>query len=453
MFVTAFSFCHIIHTVFVAYAATLHSYLSALDGPIDLHYERDPAAPSIRRWRHCRDLLSDIPDLTVHTHDTHSLVPFDDYLKKSNNALPASYGAFCKIFAKLDVVAPRLSPQTLPPHPQNIPPPPLLPTLAELPNILPTGGTDTHFPGGENAALSRLSSQVSNNIAWTATFEKPKTSPNTLAPSTTALSPYVTHGCLSARTFYAAVLAAQSAHTGSVSQPPVSLVGQLLWRDYNTLFGHVVGMKFAEMEGNDYCRQIPWGADEVSLALWKEGNTGYPFIDAIMRQLKAEGWIHHLARHAVACFLTRGDLWISWESGAAVFEERLIDADWSINAFNWQWLSCSAHFYQYFRCYSPVAFGKKTDPNGDYIRKWCPELKNVSKKHIYEPWNMSKEEQKAAKCVIGKDYVERIERIKDHTKVSKSNMEKMSVAYKIHNVAGVKRKKEQAAGGGGKKQK
>lgn len=108
-----------------------------------------------------------------------------------------------------------------------------------------------------------------------------------------------------------------------------------------------------------------------------------------MTQLRTEGWIHHLARHAVACFLTRGDLWVSWEHGQdvlvytlhisdfifihklfvfQVFEEYLLDADWSLNAGNWMWLSASAFFHQYFRVYSPIAFGKKTDKDGNYIK-------------------------------------------------------------------------------------
>jgi cryptochrome len=89
-----------------------------------------------------------------------------------------------------------------------------------------------------------------------------------------------------------------------------------------------------------------------------------------MTQLNEQGWIHHLARHAVACFLTRGDLYQHWEKGAEVFERLLIDADWSINTGNWLWLSASAYFYQYFRVYNPATFAKKTDPNGDYIRKY-----------------------------------------------------------------------------------
>jgi cryptochrome len=102
-----------------------------------------------------------------------------------------------------------------------------------------------------------------------------------------------------------------------------------------------------------------------------------------MIQLKQEGWIHHLARHAVACFLTRGDLYISWERGKEVFEYLLLDADWSLNAANWMWLSSSSFFYQYFRVYSPISFGKKTDPNGDYIKKYIPKLSKFPSKYIY----------------------------------------------------------------------
>ena len=88
----------------------------------------------------------------------------------------------------------------------------------------------------------------------------------------------------------------------------------------------------------------------------------------------------------MACFLTRGDLWVSWEDGMEVFEELLLDADWSLNAANWMWLSASAFFHQYFRVYSPVAFGKKTDPTGQYIRKYLPKLAKFPTEYIYEPW-------------------------------------------------------------------
>ena len=106
-----------------------------------------------------------------------------------------------------------------------------------------------------------------------------------------------------------------------------------------------------------------------------------------MTQLKQEGWVHHLARHAVACFLTRGDLWQSWEQGAQVFAEQLLDGDYTLNSANWMWLSASAFFNAYYRVYSPISFGKKTDPNGDYIRKYLPVCKHFPKQYMYVELN------------------------------------------------------------------
>jgi cryptochrome len=94
-------------------------------------------------------------------------------------------------------------------------------------------------------------------------------------------------------------------------------------------------------------------------------------------------------------------LYISWTKGQEVFEEWLLDADWSLNAANWQWLSASAFFHQYFRVYSPIAFGKKTDKEGDYIRKYIPVLKKFPSKYIFEPWTAPPAVQKMAGCIIG----------------------------------------------------
>lgn len=104
------------------------------------------------------------------------------------------------------------------------------------------------------------------------------------------------------------------------SVPPLSLYGQLLWREF--FYTAATNRPcFDKMEGNPICVQIPWDRNPEALAKWAEGRTGFPWIDAIMTQLRQEGWIHHLARHAVACFLTRGDLWISWEEGVKVGRE------------------------------------------------------------------------------------------------------------------------------------
>jgi len=430
------------------------------DVHINLVYEKECAEPiramdsevlgAVRKLK--------IPELTIKSFDTHSLFEMEHYLAKCKNGMaPSTMTVFRKLFSSMGDVptevetvsacakAPDLS-STLPAN--------LLSSLSftkesssiagtslfDVPRLEDLGydekscemirkESDCKFIGGEKEAI-KLLDQMKQRKRWVADFEKPKTKPNALVPDTTGLSAYVKHGCLSARVFYHAlsdIYELYPKHT----QPPVSLHGQLLWREFNYLTGYSTP-NFDKMVGNPIARQIPWDDDPEVLAAWRDARTGYPFIDAIMTQLKETGWIHHLARHAAACFLTRGDLWQSWERGAEVFEERLIDADWSINNFNWQWLSCTAHFYQYFRCYSPVAFGKKTDPNGDYIRKWLPHLRKLPAKYIYEPWKAPLSVQEACGVVIGTDYPAPIV---DHQSVSKGNMGRMKEAYDAHKMS------------------
>ena len=296
-----------------------------------------------------------------------------------------------------------------------------VPSLKEL-NLSIENMFPCLYPGGETEALSRLDKSLANK-SWVCKFEKPKTSPNSLEPATTVLSPYLKFGCLSSRLFYEKLI--EIYRTSNHSQPPVSLLGQLYWREFYYLAG-MNTENFDKMEGNQICKQIPWKKDDRLLKAWAEGKTGYPFIDAIMTQLIQEGWIHHLARHAVACFLTRGDLWQPWEEGLKVFEKYLLDADWALNAGNWMWLSASCFFYQYFRVYSPISFGKNTDKNGDYIRKYIPQLKKYPSQFIYEPWKAPLSVQKACNCIIGQDYPRPIV---DHDVVRKANLAKMAAAY------------------------
>lgn len=191
-----------------------------------------------------------------------------------------------------------------------------VPTLSEMgyPDITPP--LRVKFPGGETEGLRRMRVSLADR-AWVCAFEKPKTAPNALTPATTVLSPYLKFGCLSARLFYKELDQIYKAANGKHSRPPVSLHGQLMWREFNYLHGHGTP-NFGKMVGNPICRQIPWDSDPTKLAAWRDAKTGFPFVDAIMTQLRTEGWIHHLARHMVACFLTRGDLWQSWEAGRDV---------------------------------------------------------------------------------------------------------------------------------------
>ncbi|XP_069797328.1 cryptochrome-1-like isoform X2 [Narcine bancroftii] len=297
-----------------------------------------------------------------------------------------------------------------------------VPSLEEL-------GFDTEglnpavWPGGETEALTRLERHLERK-AWVASFEKPRMNAFSLLASPTGLSPYLRFGCLSCHLFYFKLtdLYKKVKKNGT---PALSLYGQLLWREF-FYTAATNNPNFDRMEGNPICMRIPWDKNPVSLAKWAEGKTGYPWIDAIMTQLRQEGWIHHLARHAVACFLTRGDLWISWEEGMKVFEELLLDADWSVNAGSWMWLSCSSFFQQFFHCYCPVGFGRRTDPNGDYVRRYLPILKYFPTKYIYDPWNAPNSVQIAAKCIIGEHYPKPMV---IHAEASRLNIERMKQIY------------------------
>lgn len=358
-------------------------------------------------------------------------------IQKNVGKAPTQYQRFLSIAEGLKAPEPIASPSRLPDHSK-----PLnddhenrniacydCPTLAELHVDMKLLGPNL-YPGGETEGLKRMEKYLRDH-KWVCTFEKPNTAPNSLEPSTTVLSPYLKFGCLSSRLFYRelkSIIKMNKKH----SQPPVSLIGQVMWREFYYV-NAASEPNYDRMQGNSICRQIPWTFNADLLDAWTHARTGYPFIDAIMRQLRQEGWIHHLARHAVACFLTRGDLWISWEEGQKVFEELLLDADYALNAGNWMWLSASAYFYQYFRVYSPVAFGKKTDKNGEYIRKYVPELRLFPANLIYEPWKATAQQQRQFKCILGQTYPHRVV---IHEVVSKTNMGKMAAAYKKHNEGG-----------------
>lgn len=295
-----------------------------------------------------------------------------------------------------------------------------VPTLEELGFPAAT----SQHRGGETIALETLGKIIADET-YIVTFEKPRTSPTAFDPqSTTLLSPHLHFGSLSVREYYWRVQDVVTNFKGKASQPPASLTGQLLFRDMYFGAQAKLGYAFAQMMYNSHCRFIPWHLPskvdhstklvtgeyhidspkaEEWFQRWKWGRTGFPWIDALMRQLRQEGWIHHLGRHAVACFLTRGGCYVSWERGADVFEEWLLDHETACNAGNWQWLACTAFFAQFYRCYSPVAFPQKWDKNGAFVRRYVPELKNLDQKWIYEPWKAPIADQKKAGIKIQGD--------------------------------------------------
>ncbi|XP_049775550.1 cryptochrome-1-like isoform X3 [Schistocerca cancellata] len=396
-------------------------------GTTNLTFEEDPEPFGKVRDQNIMAMCREM-GISVISIASHTLYSLDTIIEKNGGKAPLTYHQFQNIVASMDSpppAEPSITPACVKDkftpisddHDERFG----VPTLEEL-------GFDTDglmppvWQGGESEALARLERHLERK-AWVASFGRPRMTSQSLLASQTGLSPYLRFGCLSTRLFYYQLTDLYKKIKKAC--PPLSLHGQLLWRE----FFYCAATKnpyFDKMYGNPICVQIPWDRNPEALAKWATGQTGYPWIDAIMIQLREEGWIHYLARHAVACFLTRGDLWISWEEGMKVFDELLLDADWSVNAGMWMWLSCSSFFQQFFHCYCPVRFGRKADPNGDFIRKYLPILKNFPTRYIHEPWKAPESVQITAKCIIGKEFPLPIV---DHQYASRINIERMKQVY------------------------
>ncbi|XP_057330375.1 cryptochrome-1-like isoform X1 [Microplitis mediator] len=396
-------------------------------GTTNLTFEEDPEPFGRARDHNITTLCKEL-GISVLQMVSHTLYKLDEILDRNGGKPPLTYHQFQSIVAEMDppiFPVPSITAESL-----GDAYTPLrddhddlygVPTLEEL-GFDTEGLQSSVWVGGESEALARLERHLGRK-AWVASFGRPKMTPQSLLPNQTSLSPYLRFGCLSTRLFYYQLR--DLYRKIKKASPPLSLHGQLLWREF-FYCAATKNPNFDRMQGNPICLQIPWDKNNEALAKWANGQTGFPWIDAIMTQLREEGWIHHLARHAVACFLTRGDLWISWEEGMKIFDQLLLDADWSVNAGMWMWLSCSSFFQQFFHCYCPVRFGRKADPNGDYIRRYLPVLKNYPTRYIHEPWVAPLCVQRSAKCIIGRDYPLPMV---NHSKSSRINIERMKQVY------------------------
>jgi deoxyribodipyrimidine photo-lyase len=224
---------------------------------------------------------------------------------------------------------------------------------------------------------------------------------------TSKLSPHLRFGTISARTLVHAALDALS-KGGRVSRADVfSWIDELVWREFFqqvlAAFPRVAEGPFKTKPGLPAPR--PAGPDRNRLfAAWCQGQTGYPIVDAGMRQLNQTGWMHNRMRMVVASFLVK-DLRIDWQSGERHFMQQLVDGDLAANNGNWQWCaSTGTDAMQGYRIFNPTIQSEKFDPEGEYIRRYVPELADVPTKLIHEPHLMPQEEQERAGCRIGSEY-------------------------------------------------
>ena len=250
--------------------------------------------------------------------------------------------------------------------------------------------TDNELKGGGKEAFSRLK-EFKKVIA---NYDNARDIPS--LNQTSNLSAYIRMGNISIRELI------KSSLEGKTQGHQVWL-SELIWRE----FYQVILDVFPKVEKNCFKSeydQIKWVGKKEHFKLWCEGNTGYPIVDAAMRCLNQTGMMHNRLRMIVASFLTK-TLLIDWRLGEEYFAAKLLDFDMAANNGGWQWsASTGVDAQPYFRIFNPYNQSEKFDPDGIFIRKWCPELKNFSNKQIHFPHESDLAEQVEAKCFIGKDY-------------------------------------------------
>jgi deoxyribodipyrimidine photo-lyase len=166
--------------------------------------------------------------------------------------------------------------------------------------------------------------------------------------------------------------------------PPEPFVRQLVWREFAFYLLYHFPQTTDEPLRNKF-KSFPWVYNEKHLKAWQGGKTGYPIVDAGMRELWQTGWMHNRVRMIVGSFLVK-DLMIHWLEGARWFWDTLVDADLPNNTFGWQWIAgCGADAAPYFRIFNPVLQSQKFDPEGTYIKRYCPELIHLSPSEIHQP--------------------------------------------------------------------
>jgi deoxyribodipyrimidine photo-lyase len=275
------------------------------------------------------------------------------------------------------------------------------------------------FTGGESEACSRWRAFPKQKLVH---YAEGRDIPS--VDGTSRMSPSLRFGCISIRRMLEDCL-----HIGRSSSPVArrsvdKFIDELIWREfYQSVLFH-----FPRLMDSNYRQEfdrMPWKLNEKQFEAWKYGRTGFPLVDAGMRQLNQSGWMHNRVRMVVASFLTK-DLRHDWKFGQAYFEEKLMDIEAASNNGGWQWSASTGVDPKPMRIFNPRLQSERYDPEGEYIGRYVPELQNVPSKFIHAPHEMPPTLQKEIGCVIGKHYPSPIV---DHAKMS-AEYKRLFVAVK-----------------------
>lgn len=342
------------------------------------HYD----AASVRRDS---ALKSRLKDLSVEVHSINGNLLREPWEIRTNaGTLPRTFAAFWRRFQESGPFSPPgPAPQTMPPAPADL-------ELSTGPALTPEHLAD-RWQVGELAAHAQLAAFVDDGVSAYGNsrelFEN---------DSTSLLAPHLAQGEISPRQIW------HAAHGQPNSE---AFLRQIAWRE----FAHALMYQFPDMASapiRPEFAHFPWQGNDADFTAWRDGQTGYPLIDAAMRQLAAEGFINNRLRMVVASFLIK-HLLVPWQRGEAYFRAMLVDADHANNAMGWQWTAGSGvDAAPYFRIFNPIAQGQKFDAKGSYVKRWVPELSDMPAKFIHEPWAAPPLLMANSKITLGRDYPE-----------------------------------------------
>jgi deoxyribodipyrimidine photo-lyase len=315
----------------------------------------------------------------------------------------APYTVFTPFWKSLRVLR---EPVQLKLAPTRIPMPTIFTQSDELKawELLPTtpdwaGGLWRTWKPGEEAAQALL-----NEFTGCAVFDYQNNRNLPGVSGTSRLSPHLHFGEIGPRQVWNAVVTSYPAQAGSLIPRGVeTYLSEIAWREfsYHLLF-HFPQLPSIPLRAE--FSNFQWKNDPNDLSAWQRGATGYPIVDAGMRELWTTGWMHNRVRMVVASFLIK-DLLIDWRIGEKWFWDTLVDADLASNSASWQWVAgCGADAAPYFRIFNPIIQASKFDPNGSYVRKWVPELAKLPDRLIHVPWMANPIELSAAEVDLGRDY-------------------------------------------------
>ena len=319
------------------------------------------------------------------TRDGISCHRYTDQLLFRPGSLLTQAGHMFKVYSQFRRLAYRELHRACPPclpriQAQSQMPCPADPLPPELEGFVASPAQRTLWPAGEEAAHERLQWFCQQSLS---DYAEQRDRPD--LDGTSRLSAYLTAGVLSVRQCLHAALRSNQGEFDTGQPGAVSWINELLWREF---YKHIL-VCYPRVSRQQAFRvemeQVPWRHDPAALRAWQEGRTGFPILDAAMRQLRHTGWMHNRLRMLSAMFLTK-NLLIDWREGERWFMQHLIDGDLAANNGGWQWsASTGTDAAPYFRIFNPLTQSEKFDPRGDFIRRWLPELAHLKGKQIHQP--------------------------------------------------------------------